>query len=123
MKKESKRFVQLTAGILFLSISTFAIGSCEKDDDDAVKSNSNKQVVSCDGSGATYNGDIKQIISSSCVGCHSNYSSYAGLKGIIDNGQFKRVVLTDQTMPQGAALTNAQLTKIQCWVDGGYKEN
>ncbi|MFM7235033.1 MAG: hypothetical protein ACKOZM_10630 [Flavobacteriales bacterium] len=79
----------------------------------------------CDGSHPTYDGEIKSIIDSRCAtsGCHPGYSSYNGLNAILQNGQFKREVITNQSMPQNSALTQDQINKIQCWVNDGYPEN
>lgn len=83
-----------------------------------------KSNPACDGSTPTYNSEISSILTSNCAsgGCHSSYSSYSGLSGILNNGQFERVVLTNRSMPQGGKLTNAELNSIQCWVDNGFPE-
>ena len=76
----------------------------------------------CDGTNATYNNTVKAIVNSSCVSCHSNYSTYSGLSSITSNGQFAQHVLTSQDMPKGSSLTGDQLNKIQCWVNNGYPQ-
>jgi uncharacterized membrane protein len=77
----------------------------------------------CDGSNPTYDADISLIISQNCVQCHSNYSTYAGLSSATSNGSFTKEVLTNQTIPQNSSLSEAQLNKIQCWVENGFLEN
>jgi hypothetical protein len=101
--------------ILFV-IAAFA--ACKKD-------SSGKLTPACDGSHPTYSSDIKSILDARCgsASCHPNYTSYTGLSGIIQNGSFKRDVLTNQSMPQGSSLTQDQINKIQCWVNDGYPEN
>lgn len=99
----------LLAGISFT-------GACNK-------ANKNKLTPVCSGGTATYDANVKTIINSKCVSCHSGYSSYSGLSGIISNGQFKKHVLTDQDMPQNSTLTQDQINTIQCWVDAGYPQN
>lgn len=88
--------------------------------------------VKCDGSDPSYTADVKSIIDQNCnsSGCHGAGSSngvfltYQGLKPYLDNGSFKREVIETRSMPQGAAkLSKAQLQKLQCWSENGYKEN
>jgi hypothetical protein len=85
----------------------------------------------------SYESDIKLIIDSSCAyaGCHvsgfgqGNHTSYITLKPQLDNGDFKREVLTERTMPPAYApsgrpksLTREQLDIIACWIQEGYPE-
>jgi hypothetical protein len=88
--------------------------------------------VKCDGSDPSYTADTKSIIDSNCnsSGCHGSgssngvFTSYLGLKPYLDNGSFKREVLETRNMPQGSGkLSKAQLQKLQCWSENGYKEN
>ncbi len=81
-----------------------------------------KKKVSCDGTVSTYNSNIKSIIDANCVSCHSSYSSYLGLKTILDNGSFASEVLSKQTMPKNAKLSSGDLNAIQCWRESGYLE-
>ncbi|MCB9195214.1 MAG: hypothetical protein H6598_03230 [Flavobacteriales bacterium] len=83
----------------------------------------NKNQVTCDGSTRTYDADIKTIVDASCVSCHSNYSTYSGVKASVDNGSFEREVISKQTMPEGGKLSDADLTKIKCWLEQGAPEN
>lgn len=82
-----------------------------------------KNEVTCDGSTRTYDADIKSIIDASCVSCHSQYSTYSGVKSSVDNGEFEREVISKQTMPQNGSLSDADLTKIKCWLEQGAPEN
>jgi len=93
--------------------------SCKKDTD------SGKLTPACDGSHPTYQSDIKNIIDSRCTssGCHPDFASYEGLFPKLQGGDFEREVLVNQTMPDGAPLTQEQINKIQCWVNDGYPEN
>lgn len=102
MKKEL-----IFVGVLALSAAT----SC------------NKNQVTCDGSTRTYDADIKTIIDASCISCHSNYSTYAGVKSSVDNGSFEREVISKQTMPEGSKLSDGDLSKIKCWLEQGAPEN
>lgn len=84
-----------------------------------------KQDPVCDGGQPTYNNEIEGILTAECAtgSCHPSYSSYSGLQGIINNGQFESVVLKNQTMPRVGKLSQSQINSIQCWVDNGYPEN
>jgi hypothetical protein len=102
--------------ISFLLLSLLA---CKKEKD------AGKLTPVCDGSNPTYNNTIKSILDSRCgsTSCHPDYTSYDGLSDILQNGDFKQEVLINQSMPQGSSLTQDQINKIQCWVDGGFREN
>jgi len=80
--------------------------------------------ASCDGSHPTYNNGIKSIIDSRCSssGCHPGYSTYNGIKGILQNGDFTQEVLTNQTMPKNSSLSQDEINKIQCWANDGFPE-
>lgn len=111
-------FIHRTMKKLFVATSLIlTIGACKKEN--------SKLTPACDGSHPTYNSEIKSIIDTRCAtsGCHPGFSSYSGLNGILQNGQFKREVLTNQSMPQNSSLTQDQINKIQCWVNDGYPEN
>jgi hypothetical protein len=105
--------------IIAISCLVVAFTACKKEKD------SGKLTSSCDGSNPTYNGSIKAILDARCgsASCHPDYTSYDGLSGILQSGDFKREVLTNQTMPQGSSLTQDQINKIQCWADNGFPEN
>jgi hypothetical protein len=81
-----------------------------------------KKKISCDGTQSTYNSNIKSIIDANCVSCHPPYSSYAGIKSILDNGSFASEVLDKQSMPKKKTLSSGELTLIQCWKDQGFPE-
>jgi hypothetical protein len=88
----------------------------------------NKNKIECDGSTPTYNTEIKQIIEANCLSCHgagssnTDYSTYANLQTIINNGEFESEVITRQSMPRGSSLTSNQLSKIKCWIENGYPQ-
>ena len=115
--KDNLTFLIIAIFILFLS------NACGKDD---------KFVPACDGSMPTYDADIKSIINANCTSapCHGSgsvngdWTTYAGMTTVLNNGQFEKQVLTDMTMPQGSAtLSEAQLNLIRCWADNNYPEN
>jgi hypothetical protein len=76
----------------------------------------------------TYDKHIASIISKSCFdGCHNGnqsplLTSYATVKAQVDNGKFKKEVITDQTMPQGSSLSATELGLIECWINNGAIE-
>ena len=84
----------------------------------------------CDGSNPTYNGEIKAIIDNNCTGglCHDNgsskgdFTSYAGLLNVLENGKFKSEVLIDQSMPRNGSLNQQEIDAIQCWSENNYPE-
>ena len=104
--------------LLFVVALAIGVHSCKKD-------NAGKLTPSCDGSHPTYQTSIKSIIDTRCAtsNCHPNYASYDGLLPALQGGDFRREVLVNQTMPQGASLTQDQINKIQCWVNDGFPEN
>lgn len=101
----------LEAVIIFLGIILI---SCKKN-----------KTITCNGTDATYNANVKTIINANCTGsgCHPSYSSYSGIKNVLDNGAFNSKVIEQKTMPKGKRLSDDELSILKCWVDGGYKEN
>jgi len=89
-----------------------------------------KQNAACDGSSPTYESEIKAIISANCgsSSCHGSGSSngdfttYANLKPVLNNGKFKSEVIDKQSMPKNGKLTSSELSKIVCWKDNNYPE-
>ncbi len=99
------------------------------------------QAISCDGCGVTgevsFDANVKSIIDNSCAysGCHSgsapgDYTTYEGLKTILDSGLFQDRVLSAKNMPPEYApderpktLSECELCIIQDWVDAGYPDN
>ena len=106
------------AFVLFLMV--LYSSSCKKND----------FTPTCDGSTPTYDSTISSIINSSCTssGCHGTgssngvFTSYTGIKSVLDNGKFEKEVLEKQSMPRGGSLTQDQLNQLQCWMEQGFKE-
>ncbi len=101
---------------LFVLVLFFMLLSCSKP--------VSKTTPTCDGTASTYNSNIKSIIDNNCTnaGCHPNFSSYAGIKYVLGDGQFNSHVLMNQDMPRNGKLSTDELNKIQCWADAGYPE-
>lgn len=99
--------------LLFFSV---ALSNCNKDQ--------KKLTPSCDGSKPTFNSGVKSIIDSKCASssCHPGYSTYNGIKGITQNGDFTKEVLTNQTMPKNTSLSQDQINLLQCWANNGFPE-
>ncbi len=103
-----------------LVLGLFVISACKKDSN-----------ITCDGSTPTWDGEMATFISASCnsSGCHNagagigDFTSYAGIQPYLSNGTFEKEVMTKRTMPEGSTLSDADLTKVQCWIDNGYAEN
>jgi hypothetical protein len=108
----------LIASGLFAIAILLCFDSCNKN------SQTNKITPTCDGTASTYNSNIKTILDGACTssGCHPQYASYAGLRGILGDGQFTSHVLTSQDMPRNSSLSADQLNKIKCWADAGFPE-
>lgn len=94
----------------------FSIGACKK-------STSGKLTPVCNGGTATYTSNVKTIIDSKCVSCHSNYGTYSGISTITSNGSFRSHVLTTQDMPKNGSLTQDQINTLECWYEAGYPQN
>ena len=120
--------------ISFALMIGFLAYSCGEDEE---------PVDACDSVTATYNGDVKAIINSSCayVGCHDGSSgsipeeardltTYAAMVASTSSGKFKTRVIDVQNMPnpnitpedRPQELTAAQLQIMQCWHEAGYPE-
>ena len=99
----------------------------------------------CDVIVATYNTNVKGIIGLTCAysGCHNgggsapgNYTTYAGLTNVIQNGNFVSRVIDMQDNPSAGMPPNMeiyptsqqddlspdQMEIIQCWIDSGFEE-
>jgi len=99
----------------------------------------------CDVIVASYDTNVKEIIDLTCAysGCHNgsgaapgNYSTFAGLTSVIQNGEFVNRVISLQDNPlsgmppdkellpasQQDDLSMEQMAIIQCWIDSGFEE-
>lgn len=75
---------------------------------------------SCSGGTPSYANEVKSLVSSKCVSCHSSYSSHAGLTA---NTNKIRETIIDGSMPKNGTLTDDEKNKIICWIDGGAPNN
>ena len=79
-----------------------------------------------------YSSTIVAIINTNCAisHCHkagsmspADYSTYALLKPHIDNGALLNRVVTLKNMPASGPLSDADISKINCWIQQGYPNN
>ena len=109
-----KKYSGLNLSIIVFVFALFS--GCKKDN--------KKLTPSCDGSKPTFTNGVKSIIDSKCAssGCHPGYSTYNGIKGITQNGDFTKEVLNDQSMPKNSSLSQDQINTLQCWANNGFPE-
>lgn len=89
-------------------------------------------VAFCDTASATYNTKIKSIITVECAksGCHNagsgfgDFTSYAGIKTVVNNGQFEnKVIKTGGGMPPAGYSDATYKSYLECWFTKGAPEN
>lgn len=78
-------------------------------------------------SGISYAASIAPIIQSDCAisGCHNGTQApdFRVFKNIQDNRAQIKTLTGNKTMPQGGALSQAEIDMIACWVDDGAPAN
>jgi uncharacterized membrane protein len=101
---------------IFAYLVTFV--SCKKSTTNTA-TNTATYTPSCSGV-KSFSMDVKPLFQSSCISCHSNYSTYtqistsaSSIKNSIVNG----------SMPKGSTFTDAQKNSIVCWIDAGTPNN
>ncbi len=75
--------------------------------------------------------DIKPLVDAKCAtaGCHVGgtgrvkLTSYASIKSIANDGQFRDRVLTRKDMPPSGPLSKCEQDKIRAWLDNGATNN
>jgi len=120
---------------LLLSISVLYFTACTSDKLAPVE-------IECVGETPVWEGEVAELIAVSCAyaECHisgtsapGNYLTYQGISSILRNGSFKNRVFdikdnpTLGMPPEYSAgpkfLTDAQLSLLSCWMEGGFLEN
>ena len=98
------------------------------------KNNSGCSTNTCDTTVFTYTA-VKKIIDANCINCHSgntpsgglNYSTYAGLKAVADNGRLAGAVNHSAgftPMPMGQPkMEDCKITQIRKWIQSGAPNN
>ncbi len=119
-----------------LCLFAFCLGmfSCSKDDE--TEDPIDPQPSLCTTLDVKYATDIVPIMEATCAieGCHvdgspvGDYTEYDEIKQRIDGGAFRTRVIEEKNMPPTntagpASLTDAELEKIECWLDAGAPFN
>jgi hypothetical protein len=91
----------------------------------------------CETNMVSYENDIKPLIKQSCAtntgpgtGCHDAWIfNYGSVLSRVENGDFKRVILEEMSMPKIPnnfniePLTEAELKLFECWICDGAPNN
>ena len=82
---------------------------------------------STDCASVTYTATIQPLIANKCglSGCHgSEFSTFSGLKQIVDNGSLESEVVNSENMPTGGVtMTCGERQQIECWINAGANNN
>jgi hypothetical protein len=107
----------LTMGIVLM----LALSACYKDKEELLYPN---EFNNSDTTAVTYAGYVKPLLDAKCgASCHPGYMNYAGLKVVVDNGNFNNRVLVKKDMPPAGALSATDLAKLKKWLDAGAPNN
>lgn len=124
--------------LLLVTICFVTFYACKDDEEDPVKTDDPVEVSFCDSVAATYDKDIASIFNSNCAtsGCHEDKSTapkgiklanYDQVKAATGFPAFMKSIKHEAgatAMPVGKAkLSDTTIAIIQCWIDGGLKEN
>ena len=88
-----------------------------------------KATLDCSTIESKYTSDILPIIRDNCYKCHGagsnkgDFTTYAGIKNMVDNGELENEVLKKQEMPPSGPLPEEQRKKIRCWLNNGAPNN
>ena len=88
----------------------------------------------CDASVFSYSAKIDPILEANCrsLVCHGATEddggkglllTYAQVKVEVDDGDFRKQVITDMTMPKDGALTTCERDLIEKWLNAGAPNN
>ena len=100
--------------VVLFFVFSFVFVSCKKKDTTKAEYSPN-----CTGT-KSYTTDVKPLIQSYCVSCHSNYGTYAGAKA---SASSIRSSIVGGSMPKGSTLSDDQKNNIVCWIDAGMPNN
>lgn len=106
------------AFVLILSLASVVImlNSCKKKESTSASS----YTPSCNGATPSFSATVKPLFQSSCVSCHSNYSTYSQISG---SASSIRTTIVNGSMPKGSSLSESQKNSIVCWIDAGKPNN
>ena len=112
--------------MIFIGICLL-FGNCNKD-----KAATEHQVICFNQQNITWDNNVRHLVKSSCAvtGCHiasntkgiADYSTYAGLKSVVDDSTFEKTVLIENRMPKGSKLNDSILVRLECWFQNGAPE-
>ena len=109
--------------VLPMLLLFFVVTSCSSSSDD--------EIIIIPTNDVTYTGDIKVIIDSSCLNCHSDppvnsapmsLITYLDVKESVINRDLIGRVENGSMPPSGANLSAAQVQAIKDWEVGGFKQ-
>lgn len=114
----------ITLSLCALSIHS----SCYKDNKESMY----PSAAICDTTNVTWANNIQPMVNNSCAtsGCHDAsaaggyaLNTYAGVKTMVDNQRFIKV-MEDGTMPKGGAAMDAcSINKVRAWINRGALQN
>jgi len=99
---------------LFLILTCVAVFAACK------KNSSSSYTPNCSGATKSFATNVSPLINSGCVGCHSSYSSYAGVSSAKDD---IRSNIVSGKMPKGSTWSDDQKNTVVCWIDAGAPNN
>ncbi|MCB0527756.1 MAG: cytochrome c [Lewinellaceae bacterium] len=108
--------------VFTLLVAVLLWQGCKKDD-------GGQDGPPCNISGVSfsYTANIKGIIDRNCLSCHGglgpgphDYSTYEGIKSVLDNGLVLERVVIKKDMPEGGGMSQAERDSINCWILSGY---
>ena len=72
--------------------------------------------------------DVKTLLNEKCVNCHNSmlapdFSTYQSMQPSLKEGSFDIRVFIRKDMPIGQRLSAEELRILECWKNGGFKEN
>ena len=109
--------------VLPMLLLFFVVTSCSSSSED--------EVIITPANDVTYTGDIKVIIDSSCLNCHSDppinsapmsLTTYQDVKESVMNRDLIGRIENGSMPPSGANLAATQLQAIKDWEVGGFKQ-
>jgi len=109
--------------VLPMLLLFFVVTSCSSSSDD--------EIIIIPTNDVTYTGDIKVIIDSSCLNCHSDppvnsapmsLTTYQDVKESVMSRDLIGRVENGSMPPSGANLSAAQVQVIKDWEVGGFKQ-
>lgn len=138
LKKNKKinlnKYAMNSKNLFSLVLMVTLLFNCSGDGDDPSVPNSNNPDPNPNNSTSiTYNSHIKSIMSGNCTSCHGNpttnsapmsLTTYSEVKNAVENrGLIERINDTNNPMPKGGLMSQANRDLIQQWKDQGFLEN